>query len=363
MAPKPVKAPVTSVTKAATFRRVSPAIKSSFTAVQSNRARMRATNAAVRKALQGRQVQLGKHGGPTHTAFFGMYAAQRSSQANYFLQRTKLTAMKRSSTSSLGLAAGNWARKQAVYRAMRQQMTTMNAYGSQKEMQREVQQAATGNLPLQAVVRVTTRTRNTSAAARIAQSRRATAANQLRKGTKYKKGGGSSGSGKTSAPSIASVRQSRSNTRTRTSAPTAPVKTPTAARLQKEHVSCWITAGNDQGAENCAAVAIANHLWYHHGLRMTDDQVNDLARFKTIDGMLRYLRRNEIFENVYPEGRITCFAGPGDIAVYIVGRDTHAALLTEDLKVVAWGEEVPLSSPILEAWHIRWRTCKRSGKR
>lgn len=367
MAAKSVKAPKTSLTKTANFRRVSPRLRSGFTPVQSNASRLRATAALHRVRTNQSIARSPKANG---SPYFGMYAGLQRAQAKYRLNATKSAAMKRSNTQNQQLAAGNFARVQSAKRSGRQQVKTLALYGIQKSMRALVTKAA-GAVPAPvAIAKVTARSRNTSAAARAAQSRRARVANTKRTGTKYKKGGGSSGSGRTSAPAIRSVKQSRSRTRTRTSAPTRAVATPKASiwvhrEFDGEILSPWVVAGNDRGVENCAAVALANHLWWHTHLRMTDDQVNELSRHAdNIPGLLKYLQGNEAFENVWPESWYHArAAGPGDVIVYDVPEGVHAALLLEDLKVVAWGEEVPFKGKYIEGWHINWLTYRRSGRR
>jgi hypothetical protein len=148
------------------------------------------------------------------------------------------------------------------------------------------------------------------------------------------------------------------------------VKTPKASlwvhhEYDGEMLNPWVVAGNDRGVENCAAVAIANHLWWHTYLRMTDDQVHDLSRHSdNIPGLLKYLQGNEAFENVWPERWYHLrVAGPGDVIVYDVPEGkTHAALLIEDLKVISWGEELPFKGKFTEGWHIKWRTYRRSAR-
>jgi len=368
MSAQPVKAPKTSLTKKATYRRVSPKLASGFTPVQSNAARMRATN-SLQRAKFRTNGNIIRSPSANHSPFFGMYAAQQRMQAKYRLNKTKLSAMKQSTTQSQQLARGSFMRVQAAKRSGRQQMKTMALYGLQKSMRAFVDQAAGLHPTPIAVARVSVRTRNTSAASRAAQSRRAQVANRNRLGRTYKKGGGSSGSGRTSAPAIRSAHQSRSRTRTRTSAPHAAVKTPKASTwihpvFEGEVSNPWAVAGNNRGLENCAAVAIANHLWYHQSLMMTDDQIIELSRHSdNIPGLLKYLQGNEAFENVWPECWYSLrVAGPGDVIVYDVPKGTHAVLLLEGLKVVSWGQEVPFKGKFSEGWHINWRTYRRSGR-
>jgi hypothetical protein len=370
MSAKPVKAPKTSVTKRATSRRVSPHIKSAFTPVQTNAARLRASAALSRANLRTNQSMI-KSPLVNGSRYFGMYAALQRAQAKYRLSKTRATAMKQSATQSQQLARGSFQTKQAALRSSKAQIKTLALYGFQKNLRRQVTQAAGAIPPPIAVVRVSVRTRNTSAAARLAQSRRATAGNKARVGTKYKKGGGSSGSGKTSAPRIASIHPSRSRSRTRTSAPRAALQTPKAskwipAEYEGELLNPWCVAGNNRGVENCAAVAIANHLWYHKSLMMTDDQVVELSRHSdNIPGLLKHLQGNEAFENVWPESWYHLrIAGPGDVIVYDVPEgDSHAVLLVENLTVVSWGKEVPFKGKFTEGWHIVWRTYRKSARR
>jgi hypothetical protein len=98
-------------------------------------------------------------------------------------------------------------------------------------------------------------------------------------------------------------------------------------------------------------------------MQMTEAQVNDLTKFKTILGMLRYLKYGEVLDNVYPERwRMHKEACVGDIVVYKVGRQYHAGVLLPDRMVVSWGEEVYLPYPIKEAWFIKWRPSSRSER-
>lgn len=362
MAAKPVKSTVPSLTKTATYRRVNHRIASAFTPVQTNAARMRATQKVIRKHLAPRAIQV-RNARPGGSSFFTAYGALQRSQRKTALLRQAAAAKKRSGRSMMQLGAGNWARTQAAIRSSRAQFRAAGAKGTLKNLQN----AATRDAPAsvhQAIAHVSVRTRNTSAAARAAQSRRATAANRKRKGKPLKRGGGSSGKGVTSAPRI---NRSRSRS-TRGMHPAHPVMSPKAAMISSPGILAnpdWISAGNDTGTENCGAVAIANHLLRHTGIRMTDEQVNELAaQGETIWRLLTELCHEKLFDNAQPVmWTHPLVAGPGDIVCYRVNGIDHAALLIEGRTVVSWGQEIPLEYPVMEAWNIKWRTYRQSGRR
>lgn len=121
----------------------------------------------------------------------------------------------------------------------------------------------------------------------------------------------------------------------------------------------WVTAGNDQGVDNCLPVAIANHLLAWTNFRLDDDQVN-LIQGETVYDALRFLEETDPFDNVHVEvfaeltdthhdipGSLICFETPKRIE--------HAGLLIGS-GVVSWGEVSPMPEAISEAWYIRWRT-------
>lgn len=363
MAPKPVKSHVVSATKASNYRRVSHRISSAFTPVQTNAARMRATQKVVRARLAPARIQLRNNPRPNHSPFFGMYNALQRYQRKTALMNQASYAKKRSTRSMLQLGAGNWARTQAAIRSSRAQGRATYAKGTLKGMQKWTTQDAPASIP-QAISHVTTRTRNTSAAARAAQSRRAQVANRSRKGKSTKRGGGSSGRAVTSAPSI---NRSRSRS-TRGMHPSHPVMSPKAAMISSPGSPDpnWVTAGNNTGTENCAAVALANHLMYHTGIRMTVEQVHKLAAYgpKIYQMLSKPGRWEEIVDDMWPVvWTHPLVAGPGDIVCYRVGKVDHAALLLDNRAVVSWGQEIPLEYVVMESWHLRWRTYRQSGRR
>lgn len=127
----------------------------------------------------------------------------------------------------------------------------------------------------------------------------------------------------------------------------------------------WITAGNDEGKENCVAVAIANHLLYHTGYRVPDDLVECLVgsfRVKRVDRMLDFLDFLRVWG---PEADLSeyariepCHAEPGMIVGFDVTVDgrakPHCGVLLSGNKVISWGEVVSLESEIDEAWSVHW---------
>lgn len=126
----------------------------------------------------------------------------------------------------------------------------------------------------------------------------------------------------------------------------------------------WITAGNEKDKENCVAVALANHLLYHTGVRISDSQVDYLASFHgwTFAESLRRIDLNAIWSpgiGLSEYGMLT-EARPGDLVGFDVEVEgkmiAHCGLLLEGGKVVSWGEIVPLPSAVDEVWEIVWTT-------
>jgi hypothetical protein len=123
----------------------------------------------------------------------------------------------------------------------------------------------------------------------------------------------------------------------------------------------WITAGNDKGEENCVAVAAANHLLYHTGYRVNDNQVTYLQVL--CDNRLSVaLDRLDYYEAWAPAslseyGIVNpADAKPGMIVGFQTPNGDHCGLLMPGNKVVSWGEIVPLESEIEEAWEVIWVT-------
>lgn len=133
-----------------------------------------------------------------------------------------------------------------------------------------------------------------------------------------------------------------------------------AAVTPKVNVSDWITAGNDQGIENCLSVAIANHLYAWTGYKMADDQVDEI-KGDTAYGALERLKNASPFDNI----KVAEFAQlthhhhdiPGSLIIFNPPEGCHAGLLLPHWKVVTWGEIVKLESEVEEAYYVRWEVA------
>lgn len=153
---------------------------------------------------------------------------------------------------------------------------------------------------------------------------------------------------------------------------TPAAKTRTAAG-HMDHLelpdTSWITAGNDKDKENCIAVAVANSLLYHTGIRVNDAAVDYLASYHGTDfGLaLQRLDYSAIWSSWHVEmseyGMMQLEeAEPGMLVGFEVVVDgkirNHCGLLMGGNQVVSWGEIVPLPSEIDEVWEIVWLTTK-----
>lgn len=126
------------------------------------------------------------------------------------------------------------------------------------------------------------------------------------------------------------------------------------------NVSEWIRAGNDEGAENCLAVALANHLYMWTGYKMDDDQVQAMSG-ETVPEILRNMKKASPFVNI----RVAEWAelGPchygiaGSLIVFHTARGCHSGVLMPGRKVISWGEITDLESEVEEAYYVRWETC------
>lgn len=132
------------------------------------------------------------------------------------------------------------------------------------------------------------------------------------------------------------------------------------------HGDEWIAAGNDQGEENCVAVAVANHLLYHHQIRVEDQDVVDLSWMITVPTACAELWSWNLWSlhGAYMNGwhkKKPEDAMPGHLVgfdVLVEGKPVpHCGVLLADSRVVSWGEVVPLDrADIDEVWEIKWRT-------
>lgn len=138
-----------------------------------------------------------------------------------------------------------------------------------------------------------------------------------------------------------------------------------AAKGEAVLEAAWITAGNDEDQDNCVSVAIANHLLYHTGVCVSNEQVGWLdAHYlrsridKTLDRLDKYPLWNGISLEEYG------MVNPKDAKLGdLIGFDVevggekvpHCGVLTEDNQVVSWGEIVSVPAAIDEAWEITWK--------
>lgn len=117
----------------------------------------------------------------------------------------------------------------------------------------------------------------------------------------------------------------------------------------------WITAGNDEGRENCVAVAIANSCLYLLGYRVTDNQLEILRDRKLNRALWRLWR----YQYWWPVDLLWYRPAenpvPGDIVGFETPQGPHCGVLLPEGKVVSWGEIVPLESEIEEAWTPVWK--------
>lgn len=129
----------------------------------------------------------------------------------------------------------------------------------------------------------------------------------------------------------------------------------------------WITAGNDIGHKNCVAVAIANHLLFHTGTRLTDDEVEYLAlRSSNLAGSLYKLDYYMLWYKIglWDYGQVSpAEAKPGMIVGFdVIVNDEkvpHCGVLMDSNQVVSWGEVVPLPADIDEAWEVSWQVSRK----
>jgi hypothetical protein len=116
----------------------------------------------------------------------------------------------------------------------------------------------------------------------------------------------------------------------------------------------WITAGNDQGSENCLAVAIANHLLAWTGYRMTDDQVNSIKGETAYDA-LSWIEDEDPFENIHigMKAELHDYDIPGSLICFDSPNGEHAGVLIP-AGLVSWGEIQAVPETVTEAYYVRW---------
>lgn len=129
----------------------------------------------------------------------------------------------------------------------------------------------------------------------------------------------------------------------------------------------WITAGNDAGEENCASVAIANHLLATAGIRITDEDVRRLSELH--DGDLRDALRAMLacqpwrHRALLSAARPATAPGPGQVWGFETAGGPHAALSTGEAMIASWGEESPFTGEVEEAYQLAWTVANPSRTR
>jgi len=146
----------------------------------------------------------------------------------------------------------------------------------------------------------------------------------------------------------------------RTSAQAPPSRRRTAPRnLRNADGTRWVTAGNDEGTENCTAVAIANSCLYSLGYKPSDEQVA-MIKGGRLSVALWLLHRDSTWwpAELFRYRRVNLAVSiplPGDIVGFETENGSHCGLLLPGGKVVSWGETVSLETEIDEAWTPVWK--------
>lgn len=145
---------------------------------------------------------------------------------------------------------------------------------------------------------------------------------------------------------------------------TQPSKARKAAKLDPVDNPKWITAGNDEGKENCVMVAIANHCLLHTGHKVSVATINYMGMYNATT-IASALGRVDNADGFHPAGLSEYGmvkpedAKPGMIVGFDTFNGAHCGVLMEDNTVVSWGEVVPLEAEIDEAWEVIWTLTTR----
>ncbi len=145
---------------------------------------------------------------------------------------------------------------------------------------------------------------------------------------------------------------------------TQPSKVRKAAGDTKTVDPEWITAGNDKDKENCVLVAVANHCLLHTGHRISDSFINYMGMYNA-HTIAAALSRVDISESWTP-ATLTEYgmvnpedAKPGMIVGFETRNGAHCGVLMPGNMVVSYGEVVPLTAEIEEAWEATWTMTSR----
>ncbi len=361
LASKAVKAPAASKTTSAKYTIVSRRSNTSTTtplqAASYNAARRKSL---VKQTNMARALQLQKQ---QTISFYQQLARQRQVQQAYLKQQNALLALKATSRQSQQMHTGAQARRQAVKRAFRQYGVSSYARGSLIRTGRYTAASARNTLTLSQAI-AATKSKNSSAAARAAQSLKASNRNRARFGAKTVVVSTYVSTPTVRTPKaiqIKSVRQRPSQGR-KGKAPLQSTAKPKASCFLGEQVltreSPWVTAGNDAGVDNCLAVALANHLLYTTGTRLTDAQVASVAAAGTTISETVAALQAGLIAGIRPDDLVYECSSPGTICIFDTPDGTHAVLRLPRGRVVSWGQELyPVNRHkwfFKEAWSVNW---------
>lgn len=168
---------------------------------------------------------------------------------------------------------------------------------------------------------------------------------------------------RTQAAQAKSAKQSHASSAKSKKAPTKAYKGRTAALpfpLLKDPASPWM---GDESSPDCVVMAVANSCLLMTGLRLNATELAWLHSIYTEPSILRLLTEMKLnrwsdrvklkdFWSVNPWYTLT----PGLVVGYETEWGPHAALLLPDFQVASWGEEVPLTALVDEAWTLKWET-------
>lgn len=170
--------------------------------------------------------------------------------------------------------------------------------------------------------------------------------------------------GRAAAARVGKPKVAAKKARAKTKVKASASKPRKAAGLTPAVNPVWITAGNDEGKENCVLVAIANHCLLHTGHRVPDGLIDYLNLYNTfsIETALYRIDRSEAWKPVTLSeyGMVKSEdAQPGMIIGFESEQGAHCGVLLEGNMVISWGEVVPLEAEIEEAWEISWMMTTR----
>lgn len=120
----------------------------------------------------------------------------------------------------------------------------------------------------------------------------------------------------------------------------------------------WITAGNDEGAPNCASVAIANHLLAATGIRLAEEEVTRFSAWHDGDlwQALCVMRLCQPWRDraVLTTARDAEALAAGQVWGVTVPEGPHAVASSGEALIVSWGGEVPFTGQVEEAYELAW---------